>query len=169
MHLSEFVERWRKDAGATERAIKVPMLVVEATGGANEVGDAWALTGTAMVGKIDTGHDPELFLVEKRVGAQNPFTMGVTLGRVETNDIAIEDASVSRFHAWLQFDERTQQWSLCDADSKNGTFIDGDALSARQRKVINDGSIIRLGNAYLRFLLPESVILRLRLHGAPQR
>lgn len=162
LHLSELIERWRKDAAVTERSVKVPVLVFEATGDEHS-GDAWALTGSASVGRLEAGHDPLVFLVEKRAGVQNPFTMGVTLGRVETNDIAIEDSSVSRFHAWLQYDDRTQQWSLCDADSKNGTFVDGEALGARQRKVINDGGMIRLGNAHLRFLLPESVVMRLRM------
>jgi len=164
LHLNEFVGRWRKDPVTTERSVKVPMLVFEATGDEHSA-DAWALTGSASVGRLETGHDPMLFVVEKRAGVQNPFTMGVTLGRVETNDISIDDSSVSRFHAWLQYDDRTQQWSLCDADSKNGTFVDGDALGARQRKVVNDGGIIRLGNAHLRFLLPESVVLRLRMNG----
>jgi hypothetical protein len=164
LHLSEFVEKWRKDAVATERSVTTPMLVFEATGDEHS-GEAWALTGSASVGKLETGHDPVLFVVEKRAGVQNPFTMGVTLGRVETNDVSIDDSSVSRFHAWLQYDERSNQWSLCDADSKNGTFVDGEALGARQRKVVYDGGIIRLGNAHLRFLLPESVITRLRMSG----
>ncbi len=164
LRLSEFVERWRKDAVATENSVKVPMLVFEATGDETS-SDAWALTGSATVGKVETGRDPPLFMVEKRPGVQNPFTMGITLGRVETNDVAIEDSSVSRFHAWLQFDARANQWSLYDADSKNGTFVDGEPLGARQRRVINDGGVIRLGNAHLRFLLPQSVIMRLRLVG----
>ncbi|MBL9039896.1 MAG: FHA domain-containing protein [Archangium sp.] len=161
MRLNELIDRWRADPAGTERTLQVPVLVYEAAG--VEQGDMWAATGSVVVGRRPHGHDPAIFFVEKRIGTQNPFTMGVTIGRVENNDIAIDDSSVSRFHAWLQHDERTKAWVLCDAESKNGTYLDGVELDAGQRKPLSDGSVIRLGNAYLRFLLPASVVGRLLL------
>jgi pSer/pThr/pTyr-binding forkhead associated (FHA) protein len=59
--------------------------------------------------------------------------MGITVGRVETNDVIVDDGSVSRFHAWLQLDERKKAWFLCDAESKNGTFLGPQRLTANQK------------------------------------
>lgn len=88
--------------------------------------------------------------------------MGVTLGRVESNDVIIDDASVSRFHAWLQFDERAKTWMLCDAQSKNGTWLDGDTVGTGARVPLHDGAVIKLGQASLRFLMPQTLLQLLK-------
>ena len=42
-------------------------------------------------------------------------------------------ASVSRFHAWVQLDEKAGVWFLTDAESKNGTWLDKVKLTASTR------------------------------------
>ncbi|MDP3498917.1 MAG: FHA domain-containing protein [Myxococcales bacterium] len=56
-----------------------------------------------------------MFFVEKVPRTGNAFALGVTIGRVESNDIIIDDSSISRFHAWLQLDAK-KGWMLCDAE-----------------------------------------------------
>ena len=60
-------------------------------------------------------------------GTQSAFAFGVTIGRTENNDVVLRNEDVSRFHAYVQ--TAKGGYTLADADSKNGTFIDGVRLS----------------------------------------
>ncbi len=98
--------------------------------------------------------------VRKQSRKLNPFTFGVTVGRVDNNDVALDDKSVSRFHAYLQ--ETKAGWVLVDADSKNGTFLDGRKLSKGEKAPLNDGAKIRFGEVEVDFLLPDSFLALLQ-------
>jgi len=100
--------------------------------------------------------DPRVFRVEKGVNANNAFAFGITLGRVDTNDLVLEDDSVSRFHAFLRLEERTNTWFLTDAESKNGTWVEGKKLTPNQGVPLQDQAKLKFGDAVLKFLLPES-------------
>ncbi|MEW5740961.1 MAG: FHA domain-containing protein [Myxococcota bacterium] len=156
MLLSELLHQWRKDPRAVELRLTVPVLLFERQGTAAE--EDWEKTGALLVGKPPESNDPQLFFVEKAKRSSNAFPMGVTLGRVESNDVVLDDASVSRFHAWLQFDERQKTWLLCDAQSKNGTWLDGATVAKGARLPLHDGALIKLGQASLRFLLPQTLL-----------
>lgn len=71
--------------------------------------------------------------------------------------MVVDDGSVSRFHAWLQKDERTQQWSLTDAESKNGTWVDGVQLAGKQRVTLRDGASLKFGEVVMTFHLPDTL------------
>lgn len=138
--------------------LKVPVLVWEAPSGASDnVGSDWAPTDAGLPLSKPRAGEPVILPIEKTPGSKNPFAMGVTIGRVETNDIAIDDASVSRFHAWLQFDERVASWFLTDAESKNGTWLDDVRLAPSVRTKISDGAVIRVGDVRTNFMTPESL------------
>jgi len=85
----------------------------------------------------------------------NPFTMGITVGRAETNDISIDDASVSRFHAYFR-EQGPGQWFLVDAESKNGTWAGPLKLSANQPVAVMDGMQVRVGDVRMKFMLPAT-------------
>lgn len=136
----------------------VPGLVWEAPPAATAAeSTSWEMTATGMGVSRPSSIDPLIFLVEKGSSTNNPFAMGVTVGRVENNDLVVDDGSVSRFHAWLQQDERSSEWSLTDAESKNGTWVDGAQLTARQRVVLKDGATLKFGDVVMRFFLPEAL------------
>ena len=135
----------------------VPGLVWEAPPTKLTDSGHWEMTdaGQAMM-RPRTG-ESLIFLVEKGTSTNNPFAMGVTVGRVESNDIVVDDGSVSRFHAWLQKDERTKEWSLTDAESKNGTWVDNVQLAGKQRVVLRDGAKLKFGDVEMEFYLPEAL------------
>lgn len=135
-----------------------PGLVWEAPPGSTRDSGHWEMTSAGHVPGRPTASEPMVFMVEKVPGLKNPFSMGVTVGRVETNDVALDDASVSRFHAWLQLDERTQQWFLTDAESKNGTFLDGAQVPPKQRIGLRDGSKLKFGDVEVTFMLAPSLL-----------
>ncbi len=102
-----------------------------------------------------------VFEVKKGNHKLNPFSFGVTIGRVDSNDVALEDGSVSRFHAYLQ--EADGSWVVCDAESKNGTFVREQRLQPNVKTPLEDGTVIRFGDVPLQFLLPPSFVTRLKL------
>ncbi len=71
-----------------------------------------------------------------------------SIGFHESNDLVIEDPTVSRFHCEIRVDGAGAR--LRDLESYNGTLLDGvtvfDAL-------LRDGSLIKLGRVTLRFEL----------------
>ncbi len=102
-----------------------------------------------------------VFEVKKQPGKPNPFSFGVTIGRIDSNDVAIEDGSVSRFHAWLAQADRG--WVVCDAESSNGTWLRDQKLAPNVKTPLDDGSLLRFGDVPLQFLLPTSFLTRLKL------
>lgn len=156
--LSVLVRRLMTDPAGTRSSLTAPALVWEAATVAGTESDHWMMTGAGHAMTRPRAGEPLILPVEKVPGRKNPFAMGVTIGRVESNDIILDDGSVSRFHAWLQYDERTRAWSLTDAESKNGTWVDGRRAEGKQRVSLKDGAELKLGDVVLRFLLPESLV-----------
>jgi hypothetical protein len=76
----------------------------------------------------------------------------LTIGRRPGNEIALEwDAEVSRVHAAL---ERVgADWVVVDDGlSRNGTWVNGERVSARRR--LRDGDVIAVGTTALAFVAP---------------
>jgi DNA-binding CsgD family transcriptional regulator len=70
----------------------------------------------------------------------------VTIGKASTNLVALDhDATVSRLHAVLE--NLGHAWSIRDLGSRNGTYINGDKISAE--KVLRSGDELRVGQSRL--------------------
>jgi hypothetical protein len=94
-------------------------------------------TGEAVVAVVEKTKD-------------NAFQRRVTIGRTSNNDIVLDDISVSRFHAWLEPDARGH-WVLADAQSRNGTTVDGLRVEPKAAVAVRDGTIVRVGHVALKF------------------
>lgn len=143
----------------------VPVLLWEAPPSESNPEEDWAPTDAGFKTR-PTAADPLVFPIEKVQGRANPFAMGVTVGRVESNDIIVDDGSVSRFHAWLQFDARQKRWWLCDAESKNGTFLGAQRLKPNEKVQLADGARLKFGDASMLFLSPEALVKLIHDRGA---
>jgi pSer/pThr/pTyr-binding forkhead associated (FHA) protein len=83
----------------------------------------------------------------------NPRTFAqpeIFLGRGNTCDFLVDDPTISARHARLSF--RQGQWWLEDLASRNGTFLNGEAL--KTPALLTDGDKIRLGQVELVISLP---------------
>ena len=69
------------------------------------------------------------------------------IGRHAGNDLVLDDASISRYHAELQR-HRDGGFSIRDLDSLNGVFINGDRVD---EGVVSDGDTLEIGDVALRF------------------
>lgn len=82
----------------------------------------------------------------------------IGVGRGENNDIIVEAASVSKFHAFVVQDGAG--FAVSDAGSKNGTFVNdarvGGYRDAKPTRLV-DGDKLRLGDVALTFMSVEAV------------
>jgi hypothetical protein len=63
----------------------------------------------------------------------------VTVGRSESNDLALVDGEVSRRHARLEVDGNGRGWIVIDLNSTNGTWVNGTRV---ERAAIAHGDIV---------------------------
>ncbi len=84
----------------------------------------------------DNGQDQTFFL----------FPQKYTIGRGPENHIALLDASVSRRHAEIDFQDGS--FLICDKKSKNGSLLNNDHFHIRK---LHDLDCIQLGNVVMHF------------------
>lgn len=86
----------------------------------------------------DLGLIPSVFVAEPG---------GVTIGRHPDNSLPLTIDSISRHHATLE--RVANQWLLSDLNSSNGTFINGERITASRS--LRDGDLITFGKANFTF------------------
>lgn len=116
--------------------------------GDDEEEDFQLRTQSGIVMPAIGGGEPLAVVIEK--SKENAFQRRITVGRTGNNDIVLDDTSVSRFHAYLQLDER-QQWTITDAGSRNGSFVLGRRIAAKTPVALANGNPVRIGAVQLTF------------------
>jgi FHA domain len=91
----------------------------------------------------------EVYPLVKKPGASFPDR--ITIGRTPNNDVVINEHSVSRLHAYVRKDPKG--WVVADAGSKNGSWLRGKALEARQERALTSNAQLRFGEVTLTFYL----------------
>ena len=69
------------------------------------------------------------------------------IGRQADNDIVLDDASVSRYHAIVSRD--ADGFWIEDTGSKRGVFVDGEHVADQVR--LESGASIRIGDVVMQF------------------
>ena len=87
----------------------------------------------------------------------------VSIGRLESNDITLDDPFVSRHHCLIR--NEGGQCMIEDLHSANGTYLDGELVEGSSLK---DGSMIQIGSTRFLFRFPEDVRTEILAHGLPQ-
>jgi hypothetical protein len=155
---SAYVRRFLTDRSAVVGELTNPVLLWEAAPD-GKLEEPWLGTETGAHLRRPRRGEPVVFEL-KKADKQNAFAMGVTVGRIDSNDIVIEDHSVSRFHAYFQKEPRSGEWFLVDAESKNGTWAGPLKLALNAKALLTDRTKVRFGDIELEFLLPSSIIDR---------
>lgn len=86
--------------------------------------------------------NPQLILngaVQKTIPLDKPL---ISLGRNHENDIVLDDARISRFHAQIRL--RFGHYTLFDTDSQAGTFVNDVRIQEHQ---LQSGDVIRIGGS----------------------
>ncbi|MDD9940934.1 MAG: FHA domain-containing protein [Myxococcales bacterium] len=94
----------------------------------------------------------ERFVLPLAKRVDNAVTNKITVGRTANNDIMLKHGSISKFHATF---EEADRLLLRDADSKNGTSVNGESL-ARATEV-QSGDIVLFGSVEVMLCNAESL------------
>lgn len=82
------------------------------------------------------------------VGAIYPlYGQPVVIGRLGSNDLQLDDGTVSRVHA--RVDLEPPGFCIEDLGSRGGTLVNGERIQGR--RALRDGDEIRIGRVSLRF------------------
>ncbi|MFL5319355.1 MAG: FHA domain-containing protein [Myxococcaceae bacterium] len=154
--LTFYARMFLNEPASLRRALDAPVLVWEAP---PETAGEEVLFGTfsGISAPRPTRTEPIVYELKKGSGLANAFALGITIGRTGNNDVHMEDHSVSRFHAYIQKDPKGR-WTLVDAESKNGTFLDGKKLSGRTPLFLQNGSKLTIGSVVVTFFQPDAFI-----------
>ena len=78
------------------------------------------------------------------------------VGRVPTCNVVLPDHLVSRQHAEIR--RESFGYVVRDLGSSNGTFVNGQRLSADESRPLRDGDTLRLGSSELQFHDPSATL-----------
>jgi hypothetical protein len=119
--------------------------------GADSMSDTMgnAVTGPGVASRTPSAGQPVLLPVVRRPGSN--FELGVTVGRGPTNDVIIASDQVSRFHCYIVQKEDT--YFLVDANSMNGTKVNGEILKPLVAHILPVGAKVGLGGLGVEFCL----------------
>ena len=81
----------------------------------------------------------------------------VTVGRSRRCDVRIENDSVSKVHGSIVFDRGTAEYFIIDENSRNGTRINGEALTPGVPGAVWSGAHVAFGDALFVFLDPPTL------------
>ncbi len=84
--------------------------------------------------------DAEVYGLKKR---QAGFAETIMIGRSSSNDVVVNHPSLSKLHARVR--TSAEGLVLSDADSKNGTWVNGERLRARDTHLLKHGDEVTLG------------------------
>jgi pSer/pThr/pTyr-binding forkhead associated (FHA) protein len=84
------------------------------------------------------------------------------IGRDSENDIVLDNAMISRYHAMLLVE--SQSIVLIDLESTNGTLVNGTLVLPDTPVPIKDGMIITLGQVSARYC---EELIDMQLHEEP--
>jgi pSer/pThr/pTyr-binding forkhead associated (FHA) protein len=71
------------------------------------------------------------------------FPSMISLGRTPNNDLVVDDAQISKFHASFRF--RGSALEVEDAGSANGTYVGRQAITKGTPHPLRRGDVIRFG------------------------
>src|SRR5207302_6115903 len=87
-------------------------------------------------------------------GSRVPFNGSCSLGRSDSNSVAVSDDRVSRRHALIQVQPENEFW-LVDFGSSNGTYLNDQRIVRPTR--LRHGDRIKVGQVELTFHQPQSI------------
>ncbi len=96
---------------------------------------------------------PTSFLLMQRgdqIGEKFPLKQGkTTVGRNPDNDIVMDEVAVSRYHAFLQFDQQSGELTVMDLGSTNGVTVNNVEIKSGTPYQLNRRDTVFIGRAVL--------------------
>ncbi len=144
------------DIGAFRTAYPYDWLVWE-PGPWKPVGTATVMAPTPVALAAATGQGGAVaFTMTARDGS----TAQVTLGRAVSCDLVLNDGTLSSLH--LVFMLGPAGWTVRDAGSRNGSFLNGGSLEPGKPQPLISTAQLQAGSCFLTYYRPEELLERLR-------
>ena len=89
----------------------------------------------------------------------------IFVGRVASNDLVIDDDSVSSRHGW--FERQGEALLVTDAGSRNGTFVNLERLGKGQCRAVKDEDVVTFGRVSFQFFHPLALYYALKAFSEP--
>lgn len=154
--LTAYYKELLSDRDALASSIDCPVLLWEA--GLCAPDDSPGDVRTSEGGATFNPSPANPLVLQVRPESTRSEVAGISVGRSDTNDVVVHNASISRLHALIYRDPRSNDWRITDAGSRNGTSVDGAPVAREQQAVLSDGATVQIGDVRLRFLLPDSFL-----------
>ncbi|HJL17915.1 MAG TPA: FHA domain-containing protein [Sandaracinaceae bacterium LLY-WYZ-13_1] len=147
--IGALIERVRREGIDAVRAACGPFVLVGSTRTEGEA--AWSFATQAAVSPL-AGAEARGFDLDHAIALPlrkrgRTFADTVLIGRSRSNDVVVEDGTVSKLHARARLDEGS--FWLADAGSRNGTFLDGERLDGEEIEVF-PADTVRFGSCTFR-------------------
>ncbi len=84
----------------------------------------------------------------------------IYVGRVSTNDVVIDDRSISSRHAW--FERQGEAVLVTDAGSRNGTFVNLEKIAKGAALAVKDEDVVTFGRVSFQFFNAFALYYALR-------
>src|SRR5437764_207856 len=99
-----------------------------------------------------------------KYGEPEPWTLhkdSIRLGRLDTCDVVLDDKSVSRIHAAINFID--DQYELVNLSAANALTLNGRLLPAQRTDVLADGDTIQIGPFAIEIAITGENAIRLSI------
>ncbi|GAC1418271.1 MAG: DUF3662 and FHA domain-containing protein [Candidatus Velthaea sp.] len=106
--------------------------------------DARVVAGSVGIEAV-VDERPQTLLLERPDGTRVELRDGLRIGRAEDSDVVVADVRASRSHARIVTDG--SGFAIEDADSSNGTYVDGVRIP---RAKLAPGNTVTIGDAHFR-------------------
>ena len=74
----------------------------------------------------------------------------IRLGKAVDADVMIDKETISKFHAKIE--QHNKEFYIEDLNSTNGTTVNGEALSYKERRKLEINDIVQLADVRYRFV-----------------
>ncbi len=81
----------------------------------------------------------------------------IQIGRCADNDLIPDQMMISRYHAQIVWDDNNSYYYIVDLGSSGGTKVNGEDLSPKVPRPLNDQDVIEIGNYKLKYYTDQSV------------
>ena len=115
----------------------------------SDEGDEWSFRTLSARKVLDVSREREVLLDDGyavlvlRKARPGPFASTFLIGRAATNDVCITHSSISKLHARAR--QVGDQMVFSDADSSNGTTVNGRRLALAEERGCASGAALAFG------------------------
>lgn len=146
--IPDLLARLRAEGDAALREALGPYVLVGAAHDAVDEG-GWSFATHVVGAREETPSRPfdlDASIVHGLRKRGSTFAGVILVGRSSSNDVCIDDTTISKLHARVRID--AECFWVEDAGSRNGTFVDGERI--RSESAVYPGDTIRFGNVAFR-------------------